>query len=277
MGIFSKKSGDKLKYRSKEFVDRGEFRGNAVVELDMPDSVRVISEDAFRACRSLKTARLSKQVCEIGDFAFRDCDSLESVTFPAEMRYPDGSNGVIGIGCFEGCGLLREAVIPEGVGVISSNAFHNCAALERVVLPKSLRAIQAGAFAGCARLKTLEMPVFPDLVGLDSFNDTIFQEEIQAKRKPVLTITHYTVGKPRIFQFCAVSRLIGVEQTEDDMAIILDVVDKEKVVFRIANYSQAGGTHTVKYNVPPTRLFYEEYDCQGRGGFHTEEITAMYR
>ena len=277
MGIFSRKSGDRLKYRNKEMVERGEFRGHEIADLVMPDTMRIIGESGFRECRKLHQATLSNTLCELGAYAFRDCDALENILMPGEMRYPDGSAGSLGIGCFEGCGLLREITVPNGISVIPAHMFHNCAALEHVILPKTITAIHSGAFAGCARLKTLEMPVFPDMIAIDAFQDTPYQEEIAEKRKPVLTIMHTpSYSLPRIFQFCAAPRLIGTEQTSDEMSIILDAVSGESISFRITNYTQAGGRHTVSMNTP-TRLFYEEYDCNGRVGTQKEEIIASYR
>lgn len=276
MGLF-KKNADKMKYRNKDRVERAEFRDSAITELEMPDTVRIIGESAFRGCRSLSRAKLSNSLCEIGAYAFKDCDSLENVVMPGEMRYPDGSNGTIGICCFEGCGLLREIVIPEGVAVIGANAFHNCAALETVTLPRTLHAIHSGAFSGCARLKTLNAPVLPDLIAQDAFLNTPHQERIAQVRKPVLTIMHTSsFGVPAIFQFSAVPRMIGKEQTEDSMSIMLDACDAERICFRITQYKHAGGKHVVPLNTP-TRLFYEEYDCQGRAGIQKEEIIASYK
>lgn len=278
MGIFNKKkAGEKPKYRYKDRVERGEFRGHPIVELTMPDTVRVIGESAFRECRQLTNASLSNTLCEIGAFAFRDCDALENVLMPGEMRYPDGSNGMLGIGCFEGCGLLHEIVIPDGVAVIGANAFHNCAALETVRLPKSLRAIHSGAFAGCARLKKLNMVGLPEMIAIDAFKDTPHQERIAAERKPVLTIMHKSsFGLPQIYQFATAQRLIGVEQTEGDMSIVLDAVEETRIAFRITQYKHAGGRHIVPFN-EPTQLFHEEYDVGGRTGTQVEDILASYR
>ena len=275
--LFKKAAGDKPKYRNKDRVERGEFRGHTMTDLVMPDTVRVIGESGFRECRNLKNATLSNELCEIGAFAFRDCDALENVTMPGEMRYPDSSNGMIGIGCFEGCGLLHEIVIPDGVAVIGANAFHNCAALESVTLPRSLRAIHTGAFSGCARLKTLHMTAMPDLIASDAFVDTPQQEEIEAVRKPVLTIIHRsTFALPQIYQFAVAQRLCGVEQTDGNMTVLLDDCSEQQVVFRIAQYKYAGGRHSVKFNTP-TRLFYEEYDCDSRTGTQKEEIIASFK
>ncbi|MBQ8922741.1 MAG: leucine-rich repeat domain-containing protein [Oscillospiraceae bacterium] len=278
MGLFGKKpSADKIKYRRPDRVERGEFRKQEIAELSMPDTVRIIGESGFRECRSLKRAELSNTLCEIGAYAFRDCDMLENIVMPGEMRYPDGSSGLLGIGCFEGCGLLREIVIPEGVSVIGANAFHNCAALETVTLPRSLHAIRSGAFSGCARLKTLNMPVVPELIAQDAFRDTPCEKQIAAVRKPVLTIMHTSsFGLPEIFQFSAVPRMIGTEQTEGNMTIVLDDVDASRICFRITAYKHAGGSHVVPAGTA-ARLFYEEYDCAGKTGMQKEELVASYR
>lgn len=277
MGIFRRSTADRIKYRNKDRVERGEFRGSEIAELDVPETVRIIGESAFRECRNLKRVSLPNALCELGAYAFRDCDMLENILMPGEMRYPDGDAGRMGIGCFEFCSLLREIVIPEGVAVIDANAFHNCAALESVTLPRSIRAIRSGAFAGCARLKTLNAPVMPDLIALDAFRDTPQQERIQVQRKPVLTIMHTSsFGLPEIFQFSASSHLIGTEQTDGAMSVMLDALDETRVCFRITQYKHAGGSHIVPFNTP-TRLFYEEYDCQGRTGLQKEEILATFR
>lgn len=278
MGLFTKKNaGGKPKYHYRDRVERGEFRGSQITELQMPDSVMVIGESGFRECRSLTNVVLSNSLCEIGAFAFRDCDMLENVLMPGEMRYPDGTSGLLGMGCFEGCGLLHEIVIPEGVAVIGANAFHNCAALESVTLPRSLRAIQSGAFSGCARLKTLHMSGMPEKIALDAFQDTPHQERVLANRKPVLTILHRSsFALPQMYMFSTAPRMIGVEQTEGDMSVILDVIEENRICFRVAQYKYAGGSHVVTAG-EPTLLFSEEYDCGGRTGTQKEEIFALYR
>ena len=283
MKIFGKKphgekrqSGEKMKYRSKDHVERAEFRGSSITELEMPETILVIGESAYRECRSLKTAKIANSVCEIGAYAFRDCDSLENILMPGEMRYPDGSAGVLGIGCFEGCSLLREITIPEGVSVIGANAFHNCAALESVTLPRTLKAIRSGAFSGCARLKKLKYPVVPELIAADAFLHTPYEQEVAEKRQPVLTVMHKTsFSLPQIFQFAASSRLIGTEQTDGNMSIMLDAVEENRICFRITGYKHAGGRHVVPKN-EPTLLFHEEYET-GRAGIQKEDIFASYR
>ena len=80
---------------------------------------------------------------------------------------------------------------------------------------------------------------------------------------------------PQIFQFAASSRLIGTEQTDGNMSIMLDAVDETRICFRITGYKHTGGRHAVPKN-EPTMLFHEEYET-GRAGIQKEEIYASYR
>ena len=278
MGLFSKKNNsDVLKTKNKDRVEMGEFQGQSVFEVQLIPTVLVIGANAFRECRSLKRVLLPERVCEIGDYAFRDCDVMEEFNFPDTMRYPDGSYGKIGRGCFEGCGLLRRIIIPEGISTIETNAFRNCAALESVKLPRTIRAIHMGAFSGCARLETLDMPVTPELIAADAFWDTPKQEEMWKNRKPILTIVHTSsFGTQELFQFSTSPRYYGIEQTDRDMSIVLDACDDSQIMFRISQYRYAGGRHTVPFGTL-TQLFKEDYDCAGAAGHQSEEINALYR
>lgn len=58
-------------------------------------------------------------VLPIESFAFENCSSLASITFPDSVTE-------IGYGAFEGCTGLKSAVIPKSVTFISDNAFLYC-------------------------------------------------------------------------------------------------------------------------------------------------------
>lgn len=63
-----------------------------------------IPADAFTGMTNLKNVVMSDNVSEIGASSFKDCENLESVTFP-------GVNS-IGEGAFEGCVNLTSIIIP---------------------------------------------------------------------------------------------------------------------------------------------------------------------
>ncbi len=84
-------------------------------------------------------------VTNIGQGAFEDCTSLESVKIP---------NGVteIGRGAFSGCKSLTSVNIPDGVTSIGDVAFYGCTSLTSVNIPDSVKSIGAYAFCYCYAL-----------------------------------------------------------------------------------------------------------------------------
>ena len=62
------------------------------------------------------------KVTGIGDFAFRECWKITSVTLPDEITS-------IGFGAFDNCRKLTSINIPEGITSIETNTFNCCYAL----------------------------------------------------------------------------------------------------------------------------------------------------
>lgn len=85
-------------------------------------------------------------VVKIGAYAFFNCTTLESISFPMTLTE-------ICAGAFRGSGLT-EAVLPENVTVIGDDAFNGCGLLESITIPESA-SIGAGAFKNCENLKTV--------------------------------------------------------------------------------------------------------------------------
>ena len=91
-----------------------------------------------------------KKTRRIADFAFRDCSSLMSVTFPGSVRS-------IGGWAFIGCEALSEVAFSEGLETIENYAFYQCRALTDVAFPESLTDIGTEAFGDCS-LGTVRLP-----------------------------------------------------------------------------------------------------------------------
>ena len=80
-------------------------------------SVTSIGNYAFRDCSGLTSVTIPNSVTSIGDNAFRDCSGLTSVTIP---------NSVTSIGnyAFFGCSGLTSVTIPNSVTSIGESAFY---------------------------------------------------------------------------------------------------------------------------------------------------------
>ncbi|MBO7149907.1 MAG: leucine-rich repeat domain-containing protein [Clostridia bacterium] len=91
----------------------------AKVYNDLP--VTGISDYAFEGCRMLMRIIIPDSVTSIGDSAFYNCDSLETVTF-GETSQLD----IIGSYGFYDCDSLTSIVIPANVTSIGRYAFFGC-------------------------------------------------------------------------------------------------------------------------------------------------------
>ena len=91
------------------------------------------------------------RVTSIGNFAFRFCYQLTSVTIP------DGVT-TIGEKVFEYCEGLTSITIPNSVTSIGDGVFHYCSGLTSVTIPNSVTSIGKSVFSGCSGLTSVTIP-----------------------------------------------------------------------------------------------------------------------
>lgn len=138
----------------------------------VPSTVRHIGQCAFYH-NTPDTLVLPEGVRTIGYGAFLESFAsprLRVVHLPITMR-------TIGESAFEGCQLLNDLQLNEGLESIGVKAFISNQGLTEVTLPTTLRQLDASAFAGCIRLHTLHFnPDSCALVGRYYFgnNSTAF-------------------------------------------------------------------------------------------------------
>lgn len=105
----------------------------------------------------------NRAVTSIGDFAFQNRGSLESVDLPERLK-------VVGRYSFQNCGSLVGVRLPENVSSVGDYAFQNCGSLAGVELPKGMSFIGNCAFQNCAGLKSVELPEGLTVIGRSSFS-----------------------------------------------------------------------------------------------------------
>ncbi len=120
---------------------------NELIEVHMPNSVRIIADFAFEYCVNLRTIDMSDSIYLIGDWTFRGCENLKSIGLPATLTY-------IGKGAFRGSGI-RSIEIPVGVQTIHRATFAGCRNLTTVKIPGSVTRIDSMAFADCIGLDSI--------------------------------------------------------------------------------------------------------------------------
>ena len=117
----------------------------------IPNSVTSIGDYAFYNCKSLQSITIPNSVTSIGDEAFSCCTSLRSITIP---------NSVISIGdyAFSSCESLQSVTIPNSVTKIGDYAFSWCKSLQSITIPNSVTKIGDYAFSDCESLQSITIP-----------------------------------------------------------------------------------------------------------------------
>ena len=111
------------------------------------ESIYNIYRYAFYECNL--TSVSIPAVGDIGDYAFYDCASLESVTIGNSASY------TIGTQAFYSCDNLSSLTIGSGVDTIKSEAFSGCNSLEEITLPSTLNKLEKNVFRSCSSLASV--------------------------------------------------------------------------------------------------------------------------
>ena len=140
--------GDVYSYSLPQSLQRiGEYAfedNDKLVSITIPDNVSYIGRDAFCSCDRLKYVSLPKSCKRLPYELFGHCRALDSIDFPTDLTN-------IGNYAFKGCNSLfyesGALVLPEGVQTIGDYAFAAaCRHINKVVLPKSTKSVGIGAF-----------------------------------------------------------------------------------------------------------------------------------
>lgn len=105
-------------------------------------------------------------VTNIGDYAFRNCVALTSISIPNSVTN-------IGNGAFDSCTGLSSLSIPNSVTSIGENAFNSCINLTSVVIPNSITIISEGLFSSCSALTSVTIPNSVSTIGRQAFSGCI--------------------------------------------------------------------------------------------------------
>ena len=129
-----------------------EKSGRGIITFD--GDVTSIGEDAFSECESLESITIPDSVVDIGDYVFYDCESLTA--FYGKYASADNRCLIVDgvLKSFARAGLTTYT-IPNGVTSIGEDAFYYCSSLTSITLPDSVTSIGVYAFYGCSSLTTV--------------------------------------------------------------------------------------------------------------------------
>ena len=121
------------------------FLGKKVKKYTIPSSVTSIGNGAFKNCYSLQSITIPSSVTSIGSNAFNGCYSLQSITIPESVTS-------IGAQAFRNCYSLQSITIPENATSIEDNSFYGCYSLQSITIPSGIISIGNYAFQDCSSL-----------------------------------------------------------------------------------------------------------------------------
>lgn len=189
---------DGIEYTVESLEENAFFVSFGVTSVSIPDSVKHISNRVFNGTNNLESINVAQSnayfssvngvlfnkavtkliyyppkkkqvtyavpstVTSIGDYAFFDVGTLESIILPENLVY-------IGDCAFLACGGLQSMIVPDSVRYIGESAFHGCCELIWVVLGKSVQHIGERAFLRCYALRSVRIPESVTYIGAEAF------------------------------------------------------------------------------------------------------------
>lgn len=124
--------------------------------------VQFIGTSAFSECSNLDAGNLSakidrhafegtavrnldiKDISELDEGVYQNCENLESVTISGDRAIPDR--------LFSGCKNLKNVTIGEGITAVGDSAFSKTA-VEKIILPSTVIVVRSDAFRECRQLR----------------------------------------------------------------------------------------------------------------------------
>ncbi len=134
-----------------------------VVKVILPSTLTGIGNSAFRDCKSLESIDIPDGVTSIGNYAFYGCTGLTSVTIPDSVTS-------IGNRVFGSCTSLTSITIPSSVTSIGNYAFYGCSSLTSITIPEGVTIIDVRAFSDCTSLTSITIPNSVTSIAKDAFS-----------------------------------------------------------------------------------------------------------
>ena len=166
-----------------------------VTKINFLGTPKEIGNQAFRACRMLRSITIPDGVTSIGQALFADCDTLSTVTLPdgiedipayffsnckelTTINYP-ASIKRVNFEAFKNCAKLTVVALPEGLTAVGPSAFRACENLQTVQLPSTLTTIDGYAFSDCTALQSITIPAAVEGIGNYAFEDCTHLTEVK--------------------------------------------------------------------------------------------------
>ena len=165
-----------------------EFKKSSIKTIQLCESLLHIEKEAFSGCTNLNLIVIPKNVCEIGEYAFFNCNKLQNVIFEGEQINKIENN------VFDRCVSLEEITIPNSVTHICNDAFVFCKMMSQIIFSNKLEYIGKCAFQNCDIIK-VKLPNTLNYIDQSAFAQNDKLTSIDMENTSIETIDKHTFNK----------------------------------------------------------------------------------
>lgn len=131
-----KLSSDSTKYAIRFIGNNCFYDCDNIEKAEFDENLKCVGEYAFSNCDKLESVTISNNIQHIWDSAFLGCSELISMNLKeGRTNHEFEIDRTIGEYAFKDCSSLQTVVIPDGIGAIEREAFSGCEKLEDVTMP----------------------------------------------------------------------------------------------------------------------------------------------
>lgn len=175
-----------------------EYKYIEKVTFEANSKLTEIGEAAFRGCESLSDITLPEGLIKIGYRAFGKCMSLKSLEIPTTVTYGDrifGTESAVTKVTFKkGTKAIPEYILKNaysvetikiysGVTSIGRQAFYKCKKLTSITLPDTVTKIYASAFNGCEVMEKVTLSKNITYIGDNAFKNCKSLKKLTLRKK----------------------------------------------------------------------------------------------
>ncbi len=142
--------------------------GVATSTIPTDTSVTTIGQYAFYDCDGLESIVIPANITSIGEYAFYGTTNLKTVVMA-------NSVAEIGLCAFGSCSKLESVTLSSGLTTIGESAFGMCTAIKAITIPYGVTTVGTSAFAGCSSLETVIFPNSLERIENDAFANCGFK------------------------------------------------------------------------------------------------------
>lgn len=174
-GVLNGNIEELRKYKNSILEIPSEVNGIKVVRIDNDAfclDLELYEEDDeyVSVLKDIKEIRIADGIKEIGENAFRNCESITDIIIPNSVEKLEES-------CFSCCYSVKNIKLSENIIHIPLFAFSSCYEISKVVIPDSVKAIDHCAFAFTG-IKEIYLPETLEEIDYTAFDDCEELEEV---------------------------------------------------------------------------------------------------